>query len=475
MSYTAPRTLDEIIQSARETTRELNPAVDIMKGPLAVLLYAYANDLSRAEEFAGYLQDVYQLDNADLLEDADLIALGRNYGKDPNRGRASQHLVHFYRYTRPEINTTYEIPPGTACSSNDGRFVFTADTGRTMDGNYADIYYSPDDNWYEIPVLVEAVAVGSDYDLPPWTITKVLTALEDFDGCINKSDVRKLGADPVDPIQFIIQLQNTLQGIGTDLAGHTLDILQDIDPTGFDDVAMVPSTDYSIFRRYRSLQGKLGYDVYVISDSTIDYLQEDIAKGGETEIVLERRPVQAVIYVTVNGDPVPFQFNPDTEPELRGSPRANDRVILPVPLLPLQSYQISYSYYDFVWLGNDGLSARQGPFGADVLVRLADPIEVYISGEADISASFDREEVISDIRTFTERYLRDQNNPTRTRFPTLLDPTEYVDALVGSVNGLDRLRLTGFIRTDNASLAVESIVFNGSTEYPILSANFDIT
>ena len=475
MSYTAPRSADEILQDLKETTRELNPAVDIMKGPIALLVYSYIRDLERSEEFAGYLQDVYQLDKADLLEDADLFALGANYGKDPNRGRAAQHLVHFYRYTRPEVNKTYEVPAGTACSSNDGRYIFTSDSSRTMDGNYADIYYSPDDNWYEIPVLVEAEAAGADYDLPPETITKVLTALEDFDGCINKFDVRRSGADPVDPIQFVNQIQNTLQGIGSDVAGHIIDVLQDIDPTGYDDISLVPSTNYELFKRYAILQGKLGYDIYVISDSIVDHQQEGIAKGGELSIPLTYKPVLSVTTVSVNGVPVAFDFSPDTNIETRGSPLSDDRVILTTPLLPLQAYQITYQYYDFVYQGWQAFQGRQGPFGADVLVRLADPIDVYIAGQADISASYDREEVISDMRTFTERYLRNQNNVSQTRFPTLLEPTHYVDSLEAAVAGLNKLKLTGFIRTDDASLAIENIPFNGSTEYPILASNYDIT
>jgi len=475
MSYTAPRSADEILEGIKETTRELNPAVDIMKGPIALLIYSYIRDLERAEEFSGYLQDVYQLENAELLEDADVIALGNNYGKDPNRGRAAQHLVHFYRYTRPEVNKTYDVPAGTACSSGDGRFIFNSDTSRTMDGNYADIYYSPDDSWYEIPVLVEAEAAGADYDLPPETITKVLTDLEDFDGCINKFDVRRSGADPADPIQFIIQLQNTLQGIGSDVAGHIIDVLQDIDPTGYDDISIVPSTNYELFKRYAILQSKLGYDIYVISDVVIDYQQEGIAQGGELSIPLDHKPVLSVTSVSVNGTPVAFDFNPDTNVETRGSPLADDKVILVTPLLPLQAYQITYQYYDFVYQGWQAFQGRQGPFGADVLVRLANPIDIYIAGEADISASVDKEEVISDMRTFTELYLRDQNNPSQTRFSTLLEPTHYVDSIKAAVAGLNSLKLTGFIRTDNASLAVESIPFDGSTEYPVLAANYDIT
>jgi hypothetical protein len=346
-----------------------------------------------------------------------------------------------------------------------------------MDGNFADIYYNSNDQWYEIPVLFEAVAVGADYDLPPGTITRLLTALEDFDGVINRDDVKRQGSDPVDPIQFAAQLQDYIQGINASSLGYTLTLLQEIDPTGYDDVVMVPSTDSNIFRRGRSVQGKMGMDVYLISDTVASAFQNGVAQGGETSILLEKRPVISVEYVTVNGIPVSFSFEPDPNEALERSPRANDRVVLTDPLLPLQSFQISYAYYDFCYEANNAFEGRGTFFGTDTLVRLAIPIEILIEGNATFNSSADKEDVLFDLRTFTERYLRDPGAQQSyyQRFLFSLNPSDYVDNVITSVDGLDQLKLTTFIRTDAAYLPVEIITFDGKTEYPILSANFNIT
>lgn len=464
------------MESIQGSSRDVNPAADIRKGPLAVVVWALANELTRTEEFVGYLTDLYQFENAERIEPDDLYKIAANYGKDPNAGRATRIEVFFYRWSRPQPGKVYPVDVGTNCGTDDGRFVFSSVNYNQMDGNYADIYYNPAERYYEIPVLVEAVNVGADYDLPPFSVVRILSALEDYDGCVNRDDPRRRGSDPIDPIQLIRNLQNTLQGIGSDVGGHIIDQLQDIDPTGYDDIAFVPSSDFQRFKRNRSLQGRLGYDVYIISDLTEQYIQNGVARGGELNIPLERAPVLAVDYITVDGEPVIFTFNPETNLAVAGSPLGNYTITLPDPLLPLQSYQISYLYYDFVWQGQQSFQGRLTPFKTDVLVRLGNPVEIYIAGEAVISSNSSRSEVISDLRTFTESYIRDPTipGPTTRKFISVLDPQLYVTTAVASVTGLTKLKLTAFVRLDNARLPVEFITFDGATEYPILSPNFDV-
>ena len=476
MTSSTPRTVDAIIDSIGSNAADVNPAADLRKGPLGVLQWAIANELSRSENFSSYTQTIHQFENASLIERQDLISLGRNYGKNPDVGRASRTLVHLYRNSRPLQGKTYPAPAGTVVASKDGRFQFVTLNSLLMDGNYADIYFSPNDRWYEIPVMVEATAVGSDYDLPPYTITRLMTSLEDFDGCVNKTDVHRRGSDPIDALQFIRLLQNTMQGIGTDLAGNAVGILQDVDPTGYDDIAFVPSTDFSRFVRGKSLHGKLGYDFYVITDSVEETIQDGVAQGGEIIINLTYKPALAVSYVSVNGVPVAFSFEQDQNPQWKGSPISNDRVRLLTPLLPMQTYQISYVYYDFVYMGHQSFQGRAKPFQTNVVVRLANPVEIYISGEAVIQSSADRSQVISDLRNFTMRYLRNPDRPASNQrtFVTSLDPVDYVRVAQSSVSGLNNLKLSGFIRLDRAYLPIERIVLDGATEYPLLSANFDI-
>lgn len=476
MPSNSPRSLDTIIDGIHTSSGQVNPAADIRKGPIAAAVWAVCTELARTEEFVGYLQDLYQFENPELIEPDDLFNIGANYGKDPNVGRSTRTTVYFYRLSRPEPGKVYEVPTGTSCSTLDGRFVYGSINFGQMDGNFADTYYSPDDLWYEIPITIEAANVGADYDLPPNTITRILDSLEGFDGCVNKNDVTRQGSDPVDAIQFILNLQNTLQGIGGDLAGKIIDVIQDVDPTGFDDIAFVRSSDYDRFKRNKQLQGRLGYDVYILTDLTDQFLQENTARGGELRIPLDRGPVLSVDYVTVNGSPVVFSFNPETNPALEMSPDGNYEVVLQDPLLPLQSYQVSYLYYSFCWEANESFGDRLSPFETDVLVRLPINREVYIAGEAIVASTGDRDQVLADLRTFTERYLRnpDALDLQRRTFVTVLDPTAYVQNAIAAVTDLSNIKLTSFVRLDDARLPIEFITFDGATEVPILSPNFDV-
>lgn len=476
MPSSSARSVDTIVNSILATMGNINPRLDLRKGPLAVNVWALANELARSEEFASYLAILYSFDNADRIENSDLLMLGSNYGKDPDIGRAARILVHAYRYARPELGKVYPISIGTLFSTPDSRFSYSSINTALMNGNYADTYYNATEQRYEIPVLTEAVATGADYDLPPQSITRILGGLEDFDGCVNKGYVRRQGNESVPPVQFIRQLQNTLQGVGTDCAGKIIDLVQDNDPTGYDDIAFVTSLDFVRFKRTKSLHGVLGYDIYVITDSVEEYLQDGIAQGGETTIPLSKGPVLAVQWVTVNGIAAPFSINLDTDPQFIGSPLSSNSVVLSTPLLPLQTYQISYIYYDFVANSNELFQSRSGPFGADTLVRRASPVEVLINASIVATSSADRQQVLSDLQSFTTTYLRDPSgvDTSRRHFITMLDPGEYVSSARSVVSGLNDLKLTGFIRLDGAYLPVERISFDGATEYPMLSVNSNI-
>jgi hypothetical protein len=476
MPSSTPRSVDAVVSSILATIATVNPRLDVRKGPLAVVVWALANELARSEEFSSYLQILYSFDNADRIENSDLLMIGSNYGKDPDIGRAARTQIHVFRYARPELGQIYPVNIGTLLSTPDGRFVYGSISTAVMNGNYADTYYDSTEQRYEIPVLSEAVATGADYDLPPQSITRILGGLDGFDGCVNKSYVRRQGNEAVPPVQFIRQIQNTLQGVGTDLAGKIVDIIQDNDPTGYDDIAFVTSLDFIRFRRNKSLHGVLGYDIYVITDSVEEDIQDGIAQGGEITIPLDKGPVLAVQWVTVNGVTAPFSVNLDTDPQFQGSPKSLNSVVLSTPLLPLQTYQISYIYYDFVYSSNSLFQARSGPFGADTLVRRARPVEVLIDASVVTTSSADRQQVLTDLTNFTSLYLRDPTgvDTSRRHFVTLLDPSDYIRSARAGVSGLDDLKLSGFIRIDSAYLPVERIIFDGATEYPMLSVSSNI-
>jgi hypothetical protein len=475
MPITTPRSVEDILDSIEETTRSVDPQVDIRKGPIAVANYAHANELARTESQTGYLRTVYQLSRADELEDEDIAQLALNYGKDANVGRASEVLVHLFRRTRPEEGQVATAEAGTLVGSSDGRFVFTTLDEARMDGNFADVFFDAENRRYEIAVKAEAIAIGNDFDLPPGTINRLITPLEEFDGVVNKDFARR-GQDPIDKFTLRNLIWGSLQGIDRDVVGNIFQVLSDIDPRGFDVLSFVASTDLVTFQRRGFVTGKVGYDVYLISENISEDIQNGVADGGETTILLDKRPVAAVNSVVVDGVAVPSSVDVDTNPAFAGSPRSNDRVSLLDPLEPASNFQIIYQYFTMVYEGNDVFVGREKVFGADVLVRRANPIDVFVSGTVSVSSTANRDDVIEDLRQFTEEFLNDPEVPSArtSTFVEVLDPVDYVETAERSVDGLLSFKLDGFVRPDRAFLDVEIITFDGKTEFPVLSPAFSV-
>jgi len=472
---TIPRTLDLILESVLETHADVDPTIDVQKGPISVLLYTFAAELTRVESHTSYLSSVYQLENADELEDEDLINLARNYGIDPDTGSPATVIVTFFKPSRPIEGEIYSASEGTTVSTQDNRLSFTLASYVEMDGDNPDIYYNTDTQQYEISVAAVAVAAGTDYNIPTGTVVNITSDIEDFDGVINNTDATG-GQDPLDSFQIRNQIWDSIQGLIADSTGRIIRTVENISPAGFEDIALVPSTDYEVFKRLSSLNGRQGYDVYLITESYVQEIQSGIALGGETAIYLDKTPVLAVEQVTVDGTPVAYFFQPDNTPAIVGSSRARDSVLIDTALQPAQTYEIRYYYFDVVYEGGAVFQQDIRPFDVDVLVRRATPVPIYVAANLTTSPDADKDAIVSEIQEFTADFFRDPTNPTfgSASFINQLDPSSYEGAVREVVNGISTFNVTSFIRTDRAVMDIEIIEFDGYTEYPLLSPNSNI-
>ena len=473
---TSPRDVDAYLVALGQTIERIAPNIDVNKGPLAVLSYAAAVEGSRTEVLASYLQRLYQLSDPSQIMDDDLFELALNFGKDPNVAKLAQGIVFFYRTTRPEPDQIYRAEIGTIVSTSDGRFNYSVIEANEMNGNIADAYFNSSTGRYELPVLVEAQAAGTDYNLPPNTITSIQTFQDYFDGCVNRDYMRN-GDDPPDAYQVRSILWNAMQGLNSNITGQVNRVIASIAPTGVDEFSIVSSTDYINFERLSRVTGKYGYDIYLITSNVLTHIYRGTANGGEMSLPLERKPVLSIQYVAIDGVQVPFSFNQDQAPEHRLSPLANDTVSLSVPLQPGQTWEIAYQYYNLVYEIHTAMQGRIRLFDSDVLVRSARAVDIYIAGEVRTFSTVDEGDVISSLRAYTQGYLRNPDDPAISyqTFVQVLDPYDYQRAVEASIDGLQQFRLTRFVRLDHATLPIERITLNGKTEYPTLAINFDVT
>jgi hypothetical protein len=474
---TTPRDTETVLSSLETTTRDVNPSLDTQKGALSTIYWAVASETSKTEAQCAYLQSIYQLDNPTLIDDSDMFKLARNFGQEPMRARASRGTVWFFRNSRPEAGMMYWAYAGTVVSTTDSRFNYAVTVTGTMNGDNAEAYYNSTTRRYEIPVEVEAVAEGSDYDLPPNTIINISTSQEDWDGCVNTEYMRR-GADPVDKFQLRDILYSKMQGLDSTVEGNLTTIVSDTDPFAYDDLQIVPSSDLTAFVRHAYLTDKMGTDVYIITDNVSSTSQYGVAAGGETEVILDHAPLYAIIYCLVDGLAVPFSASYDTSAALQGSSRATDKIVFTSALQPAQTYEIRYQYYDLIYDVNQRVTGRERQFGTDVLYRRATPIPVWIEGQITTFANQAAGVSVDYVSEFATRYLRNPSDPNGTSKQTFvgsLDPYDFQTKVEQNVNGITQFRLTKFVRMDNYSMDVEYISFNGKTEYPMLSPLFNVT
>jgi len=470
---TSPRGVDEIIEALNNTFDDVDPTIDVSKGPIAVLNYATAIELSRTEQQAAYLGTVYQLENADEIDEDDIEALGNNYALDPNVGSLADAIVTFYRESRPEVGQSYPVPEGALVGTDDERYTFITIADAIMSGDSAAIYYNPTERRYELRVEVEAISIGDDFNLPPGTITSILSGVTDFDGVTN-DEAAFGGLDPIDRTSFRNLIWNNLQALDSDLAGRLLTTVYEYD-VGATDIGMVSSADFDTFERQAYVNGRTAYDIYVITDTLGPELQTFTALGGELSILIEKPPVQSVQYVMVDGARTTFQFLPDSARAFRGSPRADDRVTLINPLQPGQTVEIQYFNYDGIVRANAALQGGQRPFGNDVLVRLAFSVPIFISARMTATSADDQGEVQAAVLDFTEAYLNDPASPSATRrlLVTILDPADYQQQVLASVPGISTFNVLQFLRLDEGVQDLSVIELDGRTEYPVLSPGFN--
>jgi hypothetical protein len=465
-----PRSIDEVLSALRQTRSDVDPYADSVKGPISVLLYCYAVGLSRVEQHAGYLSTVYQMERADELARDDLDNLGRNYGKNPGAGNPARVRLTFWMQSRPQAGKIYNVDAGTLASTPDGRYIFSVIRTVLLTGDSADLYYNADLQRYEISTTAEATATGDDYNIQAGNISAFIGSLQDFDGVINNAAATN-GSDPVGPTQFRNVIWNSMQGLNVNLAGNIISAIDRVDTGGYDDVSLVSSTDIQTFSRLKHLNGKLGYNVYLLTDRVEDDYYSGTAQGGETDLYLPRKPVNSVEYCTVDGKQVPFTFSSDTTTIYAGSTLSSDKVLLSTPLLPAQVFEIHYYYYSLIYDSTQVLNNYSSPFRADILVYLGRPVPIFIAASISISGVQDTSSVLSDLRSATTAYLNYPDAPTyaRRRFVSSLDPYDYRETMLRMVGGLAKFTLLNFFRMDSGVMDVETITLDGATEYPVLS------
>ena len=167
----------------------------------------------------------------------------------------------------------------------------------------------------------------------------------------------------------------------------------------------------------------------------------------------------------VDGVAASYTFDPDTDPNRRGSLYAQAAIVLDTAPGAGKSVCVTYTYNKLIEtlqyeLGDDSLDL----FNANIVVREGKTVETKVTISISSYGAGSRK---SDVEDFAVEYFGDPTRiTTRKTFPLEIDPRNFRDTLENeltvTVQSIDE-----FNRPDRATTEVQTIVY-AKNEYPDL-------
>jgi len=459
------RTKTQIATSMIATLRSVDPSIDVEVGPIRdFVITPTAKELAATEERAEHLALLYSLAFAQTASDAEVKALADNFGISRGRGSPSSGFLTFFSYTAPAAGSSYTVSRGTLVSTTDGTYMYrTMEVGSIL-GDAADAYYNGTKQYYEITIRAEAVAVGPDYDVPPYRVTKIVGSLTGISGAENRVAFTG-GSVSETKAGHVSRIQTRFLGMERGTAGGILSNIRNYDTTNIKDVSIVYSTDHTLFRRKTTTPA---LDVYIIGEVGEQATVVFTAVGGEDTVTLLRQPILSIDSVTVNGLPASYEWVIDQLPETTKSTSARDFIRLTPPLTAADVVQVTYTYNKLLTNIQNDLFTYQGMFGTSILTRAA--------WEAPIALTVN----ISRLSVFSESRIQTQADGIITDyieqelFIDALFPEVLRDRIQSRVAGVSTVTFSYFTRTDFGTLDVEVIELRKLERAVLDTANYNI-
>lgn len=459
------RTVDERIASLAKRVQDSDSSVEYDKGPVFdLMIRPVGEELGNAEDRAEYISNLYTSAFSSVAEDREILALETNFAMTgQGSGQASRtKLQYFYRFSRPQIGDVFIVSEGMLVSNSDRSKIYKTLETVTLDGQYSDTYYNSSEGWYGVPVLCEATAIGSDYDLKKGRVNSILTASEYWDGTINLGDYSG-GEAEESRDQKVERIQKRFEGMDKGTYGGVESAVINYNPAIIKNVRLVDPSNARIFRR-STIRPAL--DLYLIGQNINATTDTFIATAGQLTYVLANQPVTAITSITKNGIAFSdWQYEKD-DSVLKQSARSQDQITFNTALNVGDSIIISYQYDEIISNVQNNIFPESNNllFRTDTLVRQAWEAPLSISITFSFVGSVSLEE--GEQKLLDELYKLVEIND----FVDSLNPETLRSQLKSSVVGLGELYFVKFTKTVGSLSDVEIVTFNDN-EYPIIDAN----
>jgi hypothetical protein len=458
------RDQDDVLTIMVETVEEIDPTIDVQKGPIyESALVPWSKEVADTENKVDHLGDFFQLEKLTNLSEDEIAQVGRNFGQEISEGTPSQGFLLFYTHQAPTSDIT--IPTGTLVSTEDSEYVYQTTVEASFSASNIAAYYNAENRRYEITIPGEAVERGSDYDAKQGRITVMLSPISGISGVTNSSDFEGGSADQTST-EFADDLRDLPLGNSLGTPGGYQAAAIRVAGGVIQDSAVVSTADSDIYERYNLTGMRMGVDLYVIGSRLGPTTYSYTTTGTETRVVLDQQPVLAITSVLVNGVAASYTFQQDTDPNRRGSANAQDSIVLATAPGPGKDVFVQYTYNMLIGELQAEMNATDANlFKTNFLAREGKkvPCEVVAS-----IASYGAGNRKTDVEDLTEEFFMDPTFlSSRQTFPLELDPGDYKEALEQRLSIVFG-SIVKFNRPDRATADVQTIVF-APNEYPDLN------
>jgi len=446
------RTEADIIRELEQSIQSTDTTLDVSQGPLPdVFIRPQAGQLAISSEEAESLRQLFTLDFEASATDDEVRNALANYASSPGEGIKSRHVQYFLRFTRPTGDIS--IPAGTLVSNLNGDLVYRVVTSGTITAQSAGNFFNPSRNAYELGLVVEAVGVGEDFNLPKLRINTIITIIDGIDTTENRS-ASTGGKTKETKAQQAARLKTSLLGRNLGSPGGIKDLITNSLPELVSDVATVQPFEKEFTRQITGPS----LDLYNIGLASESYTQTYNATGGETQIILNKVPALSIETFTVNdqSSAITATLVIDDSFETGLSLAATDVVVLDTPLLLNDVVKIVYQYNTMLEKVESTVFADGAEylFNTDILVRSPFPVNPRIVGTVQALASYSTTEVETDVQTFLATEF------TFSTFTETIFPEVIRQRLISEIAGVQNVTFKEFRRATGSLSTIEPMVFN---------------
>jgi len=446
----AARTEEEILQSYQDNAKLADETVDVEKGPLySLIAVPLAATLQPTEAEAERLSQIYSIDFAKTASVEDSKAFLTNWSESAGGGSPSTVRVFFLKFSRPLTDEVITIPVGATVGNSDQSLQYVTVESASIIGSQADVYFNAGRRAYETSLLVQAVANGTQYDLPRGRINAKITQLDGIDQIENREDATG-GIEAETTEQQITRVQDKFTGLAINTAAGNFTRVKRYDSARVLDVKPVLSTDRQLFRRI--VRGP-GTDYYILGTNLKTVNTTYTATGGETLIPAGKSAVQTVNTVKINNVPISnVSLIPDTSAEFGYSAQAFDQVLLPTVLLAGDVVVTNLTYNALLESIQLDIFGEIRMFETSELARSFREVGAVIELVGKSLPTHDPSTVARDCRSALQTIL--EPGVWQQEFT----PTEVLDRMKATVSGLTGSAFTRFQRSTLALDTIETLV-----------------